>query len=125
VIIATAQVQGKKAPVLIRKETVEAMNRGSVIIDLAASTGGNCECTENDKSIVVGGVTVIGKSDFPSDMPADASHMYSNNMINFLKLLITREGKINLDFNDEIIKGTCLSHKGEILNDRIRESLKI
>ncbi|MBP1668916.1 MAG: transhydrogenase subunit alpha [Bacteroidetes bacterium] len=123
VIIATAQVPGKKAPLLIRTETVEAMNRGSVIIDLAASTGGNCECTENDKTVVVHGVTVIGKSDFPSDMPSDASHMYSNNMINFLKLLISKDGKLNLDFTDDIVKGTCLTHKGEIVNERIRNAM--
>ncbi|MBN1416626.1 MAG: Re/Si-specific NAD(P)(+) transhydrogenase subunit alpha [Bacteroidales bacterium] len=120
VIIATAQIPGKKAPVLIKKETVNAMNPGSVIIDLAASTGGNCEYTENDKSIVVNGITVIGKSDYPSDMPADASRMYNNNMINFLKLLINQGGQLNLDFTDEIVKGTCLTHKGEIMNERIR-----
>jgi NAD(P) transhydrogenase subunit alpha len=124
VVIATAQVPGKRAPLLIRTETVEAMNRGSVIIDLAASTGGNCECTENDKTIVIRGVTIIGKSDFPTDMPADASHMYSNNMISFLKLLIDKNGKINLDFNDDIIKGTCLTHNGEIVNERIRNAVK-
>jgi NAD(P) transhydrogenase subunit alpha len=124
VVIATAQVPGKRAPLLIRTETVEAMNRGSVIIDLAASTGGNCECTENDKTIVIRGVTIIGKSDCPTDMPADASHMYSNNMISFLKLLIDKNGKINLDFNDDIIKGTCLTHNGEIVNERIRNAVK-
>jgi len=123
VIIATAQVQGKRAPLLIRTETVEAMNRGSVIIDLAASTGGNCECTENNKTITVRGVTIVGKSDFPSDLPADASLMYSNNMINFLKLMISKDGKINLDFNDDIVKGTCLTHKGEIMNERIRNEM--
>ena len=123
VIITTAQVPGKKAPVLILRETVESMNRGSVIIDLAASSGGNCECTENDKSVVVKGVIVIGKSDYPTDMPADASHMYSNNMISFLKLLIDKNGKINLDFHDDIVRGTCLTHDGEIMNERVRQSL--
>jgi NAD(P) transhydrogenase subunit alpha len=125
VIIATAQIPGKKAPVLIKKETVDAMNPGSVIIDLAASTGGNCEYTRNNESILVNGVTVIGKSDYPSDMPSDASRMYNNNLINFLKLLITREGQLNLDFNDDILKGTCLTHKGEIVNDRVRRCMGV
>jgi NAD(P) transhydrogenase subunit alpha len=124
IIITTAQVPGKKAPLLIRTETVESMNRGSVIIDLAASTGGNCECTENDKTVVVSGVIVIGKSNYPSEMPADASHMYSNNITNFLKLIIGSDGKINLDFNDDVVKGTCLTHKGEIVNEKVKESLR-
>ena len=125
VIIATAQIPGRQAPVLIKKETVDAMKPGSVIIDLAASSGGNCEYTQNDKSVLVNGVTIIGKSDFPSDMPSDASRMYNNNMINFLKLLISKEGQLNLDFKDDIIRGTCLTHKGEIMNERIRGCFEV
>ena len=85
VVIATAQIPGKKAPVLILKETVNSMKPGSVIVDLAASTGGNCELTENGKNIVVNGVNIIGKTDYPSDMPTDASKMFGNNVINLLK----------------------------------------
>ncbi len=120
VVIATAQIPGKKAPVLLKKETVDAMAPGSVIIDLAASTGGNCEYTRNNETVVVHGVKIIGKSNYPSEMPADASRMYSNNLVNFLKLLICKEGQINLNFDDEIIRGTCLIHKGEIVNERIK-----
>ncbi len=120
VIIATAQIPGKKAPILVKMETVDAMQRGSVIIDLAAASGGNCEYTKNGKTIEENGVIIVGKSDFPSDLPSDASRMYNNNVISFLKLLITKEGQLNLDFNDDIIKGTCLTHKGEIMNERIR-----
>ncbi len=125
VVITTAQIPGKKAPLLLRKDTVVAMNPGSVIIDLAASTGGNCEYTRNNETLVVNGVKIIGKSNYPSEMPADASRMYSNNLINFLKLLISKEGQMNLNFDDEIIRGTCLTHKGEILNEKIVKSFEV
>lgn len=125
VIITTAQIPGKKAPVLITKETVEAMTAGSVIVDLAASTGGNCELTRNEQSIVHNQVTIIGKSDYPSDMPFDASKMFGNNLLNFLKLIIGKEGELNLDFNDDIVKGTCLTHQGQLLNDRVKQALNL
>jgi len=120
VIICTAQIPGRKAPLLIRKETVEAMNPGSVIIDLAASTGGNCEVTRNDETIVHNGVKVIGNSQFPTDMPTDASRMFGKNMINFLKLIITKEGGLNLNWEDDIVKGTAVTHNGEIVHERIK-----
>ena len=123
VVICTAQIPGKKAPVLIRKDTVNSMKAGSVIVDLAASTGGNCELTQNDKTIRSGEVTIIGKSDYPSDMAFDASSMYARNMLNFLKLMIGDKGSLNLNFEDEIIKGTCLTHAGEVLNEHVKEVL--
>ncbi len=123
VVICTAQIPGKQAPLLIKKETVKGMSTGSVIIDLAASTGGNCELTKNGETIVAEGVTIIGKSDYPSDMAFDASSMYAKNMLNFLKLLIDEEGNLNLNFEDEIVKGTCLTHEGEILNERVKSIL--
>ncbi|MCB0822806.1 MAG: Re/Si-specific NAD(P)(+) transhydrogenase subunit alpha [Bacteroidales bacterium] len=120
VVICTAQIPGRKAPLLIKKETVKSMKDGSVIIDLASSSGGNCEVTENDKTIVVDGVTIIGNSNYPSGMPVDASRMYGKNLVNFMKLLIDEEGKIKLDFEDEIIKGACITHLGEIVNERVK-----
>lgn len=120
VVICTAQIPGKRAPVLIHKETVEKMKTGSVIIDLAASSGGNCELTENDKTIDVNGIRIIGNSNYPSGMPVDASRMYGKNLVNFIKLLIDKEGKMNLDFEDEIIKGACITHEGEIVNERVK-----
>ena len=120
VIICTAQIPGKKAPLLIRKETVEAMMPGSVIIDLAASTGGNCEVTKDNETIVHQGVKVIGNSQFPTDMPTDASRMYGKNMINFLKLIITKEGGLNLNWEDDIVKGTAVTHNGEIVHERVK-----
>ncbi|MBN1131813.1 MAG: Re/Si-specific NAD(P)(+) transhydrogenase subunit alpha [Bacteroidales bacterium] len=121
IVICTAQIPGRKAPLLVRKETVEAMKPGSVIIDLAASTGGNCALTRNDEVVVVNGVSVVGESNYPSAMPTDASQMFGKNMINFLKLLIDDSGNINLDFGDELVKGTCVTHAKEIMHERVRE----
>lgn len=120
VVITTAQIPGRKAPVLITRDTVENMISGSVIVDLAASTGGNCELTQNDKTIEVNGVRIIGNSNFPSDMPSDASKMFGNNLINFMKLIIDDEGNLKLDFEDEIVKGTCITHNKEIISERVK-----
>ncbi|HRG48887.1 MAG TPA: Re/Si-specific NAD(P)(+) transhydrogenase subunit alpha [Leptospiraceae bacterium] len=114
VIITTAQIPGKKAPVLITEEMVKGMKAGSVIIDMAASTGGNCQLTENNKTIVAHGVTIIGNSNLQSTIPFDASKMFGKNIINFLKNMLSKEGKIELNFNDEIISGTCIAHAGEV-----------
>jgi NAD(P) transhydrogenase subunit alpha len=125
VVIATAQIPGRKAPVLISKDTVDAMLPGSVLIDLAASTGGNCELTQNEKTIVHNQVTIVGKSDYPSDMPVDASRMFGNNLLNFMKLIIDKEGKLNIDLTDEVVKGTCLTHQGQLVNERVKQSLNL
>jgi NAD(P) transhydrogenase subunit alpha len=124
VVICTAQIPGRKAPLLIKKETVESMKPGSVIVDLAASSGGNCELTENDKTIMVHGVKIIGNSNYPSGMPVDASRMYGKNLINFLKLLIDPVGNMKLDFEDEIVKGACITHQGEIINERVKNTIE-
>ncbi len=124
VIICTAQIPGKKAPVLVTKETVESMRAGSVIIDLAASTGGNCEVTKNGETIVHHNITVIGRSDLPSAMPSDSSKMFGQNVINFLKLVIDDEGNMKLNFEDDIVKGTCVTHEKQIVNERIKEFIK-
>ena len=121
VVICTAQIPGRKAPLLITKDTVGKMNPGSVVIDLAASTGGNCELTKNNEAIIYDGVTVVGNSAYPSDMPSDASRMFGKNLINFLTLIIDQDGNLNLDFEDEIIAGTCLTHDNVIVNERVKE----
>jgi H+-translocating NAD(P) transhydrogenase subunit alpha len=120
VIICTAQIPGKKAPVLLTKETVESMKPGAVIVDLAASTGGNCELTRNNETFVYKEIKIIGNSFFAIDMPADASKMFGKNTVNFMKLMITPEGELNLNWDDDLIKGTCVTHKNEIVNDRIK-----
>lgn len=121
VIICTAQIPGRKAPLLIETNTVKAMRKGSVIIDLAASTGGNCELTEDGKAVVKEGVTIVGNSSYPSDMPNDASRMYGNNLVNFLKLLIDAEGGLQLNFEDDIVKNTCVVHEKQIMGDRLKQ----
>jgi len=120
VVICTAQIPGKRAPLLLKKETVEAMKPGSVIIDLAASTGGNCELTKDNLTVVHNGVKIIGNSQLPTDMPTDASRMYGKNMINFLKLIITKEGAMNLNWDDDIVKGTAVTHGKEIVHERVK-----
>lgn len=122
VIITTAQIPGRKAPLLITRETVERMKPGSVIIDLAASTGGNCELTENNKTVIVNGITLIGNSNLPSELPADSSRMFGKNIFNFIKLTV-QEGELKPDFSDEIVKGTCITHMGEIINEKLKEVL--
>lgn len=120
VIICTAQIPGRRAPLLIRKETVEAMAPGSVIIDLAASTGGNCELTKNDETVVHNGVRIIGNSALAADIPTDASRMFGKNVINFLKLIINPEGGMNLNWEDDIVQGTAVTHQREIVHERIK-----
>ncbi|MFH0775523.1 MAG: Re/Si-specific NAD(P)(+) transhydrogenase subunit alpha [bacterium] len=124
VIICTAQIPGKRAPLLLKKETVQAMRPGSVIIDLAANTGGNCEVTKNAETVVYHGVSVIGNSLFPVDMPTDASRMFGKNVINFLKLIITKEGGLNLNWEDDIVKGTAVTHNKEIVHERVKNRIQ-
>ncbi len=123
VIICTAQIPGRRAPILLRKETVESMKPGSVVIDLAASTGGNCEFTRDNETVIHNGVKIIGNSQFPTDMPTDASRMYGKNMINFLKLIITKEGDLNLNWEDDIVKGTAVTHGKEIVHERVKAAI--
>lgn len=125
VVIATAQIPGKKAPVLLLKETINSMKPGSVIVDLAASTGGNCELTENGRTIVVNGVNIIGKSDYPSSMPTDASKMFGNNIINLLKIMVDKDGSLSLNIEDDIINGTTAVHHKEYISQRVKQMLNI
>ena len=124
VVIATAQIPGKKAPLLLLKETVNSMKHGSVIIDLAASTGGNCELSENGKTVIANGVRIIGKSDYASDMPTDASKMFGNNLINLLKIMVDK-GNLALNIQDDIINGTTAVHGKEYISQRIKQMLHI
>lgn len=125
VIICTAQIPGRKAPVLIPKSTVDAMKPGAVIIDLAASTGGNCELCQNNETVLTNnGVTIIGDSNLPVTMPSDASKMFGKNVMNFLKLIL-KDGSINVNLEDDIVKGTCITHKKEIISTRVREAFAV
>lgn len=111
VIITTAQVRGRKAPILVPASTVENMKPGSVIVDLAASTGGNCELTKNDEIIQHQGITIVGDSNLARKMPQDASTLLSNNYLNFLKVLI-KDGALNVDMDNEIIAKTLIMING-------------
>ena len=124
VVICTAQIPGRRAPLLITADTVGKMKPGSVIADLAASTGGNCELTEDDKTIVRHGVKIIGNSNYPSGMPVDASRMFGKNLLNFLALIIDDEGNLKLNFEDEVVKGACITHNGEVVNERVKTALQ-
>jgi len=119
VVICTAQIPGRKAPVLITEDTVKSMKAGSIIIDLAASTGGNCALTKDEQIVDVNRVKIYGYSNLPSDMPADASKMFTKNVINFVKLII-KEGQLDLNFEDDIVAGTCVTHNKEIYNERLK-----
>jgi NAD(P) transhydrogenase subunit alpha len=125
VVIATAQIPGKRAPILLLKETVYSMKPGSVIVDLAASTGGNCELTQYRKNVVVNGVTIIGKSDYPSDMSSDASKMFGCNVINLLKIMVDKDARLVLNMQDDIINGTTATHGGKYISQRVRQMLNI
>jgi NAD(P) transhydrogenase subunit alpha len=113
IVITTALVPGKAAPILITKEMVSGMKAGSVIVDLAAETGGNCELTEPGKEVVKNGVIICGPLNLPSDMALQASQLYSRN-ISGLLLLMINDGKLDLDFVDVIIKDCCVTHQGEV-----------
>jgi NAD(P) transhydrogenase subunit alpha len=122
---AKVQEHASKADVIILllKETVHAMKPGTVIVDMAASSGGNCELTENGKTIHVNGVTIIGDSNLASSMPQDASKMFGKNMLNFLKIMIDKDGQIALNFEDDLITGTCIAHEGNIRSERVKAQM--
>jgi H+-translocating NAD(P) transhydrogenase subunit alpha len=122
VIITTAQVPGRRAPILVTTGAVARMRPGSVVVDLASDSGGNCELTEGGKTVVSeNGVKVIAPVNLPSDMAAHASQLYAKNVENLLGLLIGEEGALSLDLDDEVLVGACITHEGEIRNERARE----
>jgi NAD(P) transhydrogenase subunit alpha len=120
IIITTAQIPGKKAPILVSEEMIKAMRNGSVIIDLAAATGGNTPLTKNGETVRQYGVTIVGNSNLPASMPSDASKLYGKNILNFLQLIIDKEGKLNLNWEDDLVKGSCITHNGEVVNERLK-----
>jgi NAD(P) transhydrogenase subunit alpha len=119
IVITTAQIPGKKAPVLITTEMINAMRSGSVIIDLAAATGGNTDLSKDNETVNHNGVTIVGNSALSSTMPADASKLYGKNVLNFLQLIIDKEAKLNLNWEDDLVKGSCVTHGGVVMNERV------
>jgi H+-translocating NAD(P) transhydrogenase subunit alpha len=122
VIITTAQVPGRPAPLLVTADAVRGMQPGSVIVDLAGESGGNCELTEAGETVTEGGVKVIAPLNLASEMAMHASQLYAKNVENLLGLMISDEGELSLDFDDEIVAGACITHEGEIKNERAREA---
>jgi NAD(P) transhydrogenase subunit alpha len=119
IVITTAQIPGKKAPILITEEMISSMRNGSVIIDLAAATGGNTPFTKNNETVVVNGVSIVGNSQLAASMPSDASKLYGKNVLNFLQLIITKEGALHLNWEDDLVKGCCVTHEGNIVHERV------
>ncbi|GAB4172926.1 MAG: Re/Si-specific NAD(P)(+) transhydrogenase subunit alpha [Coleofasciculaceae cyanobacterium] len=122
IVITTAQVPGKQAPILVTEEMVAQMHPGSVIVDIAAEQGGNCACTQPGKDVVRNGVTIIGPINLPSSMPVHASQMYAKNVLSLLQHML-KNGELLLNFDDDIIGSTCVTHAGEILNQRVKDTL--
>ena len=121
IVITTAQIPGKKAPVLITEEMINAMRNGSVIIDIAAATGGNTPFTRNGETVYHNGVAIVGNGNLQATMPTDASKLYGKNLLNFLSLITSKEGGVNLNWEDDLVKGSCITHQGEIVNQRVKE----
>ncbi|HET7055364.1 MAG TPA: NAD(P)(+) transhydrogenase (Re/Si-specific) subunit alpha, partial [Thermomicrobiales bacterium] len=119
-IITTAAVPGRPAPRLISAETVEQMAPGSVIVDLAAETGGNCELTQPGKVIDHNGVTIIGTLNLPSTLPIHASQMYAKNIQNLLALMLDKDGALILNMDDDIVAGTVITYNGQVLHEGTR-----
>ena len=122
VVITTAAVPGSKAPMLILKEAVRQMRPGSVIVDLAAESGGNCELTCQGETVVIDGVTIMGPTNLASTIPHHASQMYARNVTAFLQNLI-RDGEVYLNLKDDIIRGTLVAHQGDVVHPRVRKLL--
>jgi NAD(P) transhydrogenase subunit alpha len=121
VVITTAAVPGKRAPILITTDAVRRMAPGSVIVDLAAERGGNCELTRVDEAVDAGGVTILGPSNLPATVPFHASQMYGKNMATFLQHLV-KKGEIVIDVGDEITRDTLVTRDGEVVSPRVREA---
>lgn len=124
VIITTAQIPGKKAPILLPDSVLDSMKTGSLIIDLASVSGGNTEHTKDRETVVYKNVTIIGNSNLQGTMPADASKLYGKNILNFLQLIIGSEGQLNLNFEDDLVKGACITYDGEVCNEKVKNLIK-
>ncbi len=122
IVITTAAIPGKRAPVLVEEEAVKGMKDGSVIVDLAADTGGNCTLSEAGKTVVKHGVIIHGPSDLVSAMPVDASTLYARNITALFNEFV-KDGELSLDFEDEVVSGSCITHNGEVVNERVKALL--
>ncbi|OLD98943.1 MAG: NAD(P) transhydrogenase subunit alpha, partial [Cyanobacteria bacterium 13_1_40CM_2_61_4] len=122
VVITTAQVPGRRAPLLLTETAVKGMKAGSVIIDLAGATGGNCALSQPDQAIEIKGVTIIAPLSLAASVPVHASQLYSRNITAFLTLLI-KEGELHIDMNDDVVGPSCVTHEGQCVNQRVAAAL--
>jgi NAD(P) transhydrogenase subunit alpha len=125
VVITTAAIPGKRAPILITKEMVHAMAPGSVIVDLAAERGGNCELTKSGETVIEQGVTILGPSNLPATVPYHASQMYARNLVTLLKHLVNKEGQFTIDTTDEITRESLITNGGEVVHPKIQALLGV
>lgn len=123
IVITTALVPGKKAPILVTEEMVKHMRAGSVVLDMATEFGGNCEISERGKTVKKYDVTIIGESNLPSLVPTHSSEMYSKNILSLIQH-ISKDGKINLNLDDEIVKGCLITRNGEVINQKVKDLIK-
>ena len=124
VVITTAQVPGRRAPLLVTEEMLDGMKPGAVVVDLAAEQGGNCACTEAGKDVTRKGVTILGPIGLPSTLPVHASQLYAKNISTLLQHIL-KDGEPNLDFSDDITSGACVAHAGEVRNQRVKDLLAV
>ena len=124
IVITTAQIPGRQAPVLITEEMVRSMRPGSVIVDLAAESGGNCVLTRAEETVLHEGVTIFGPTNLPATIPVHASQMYSKNVVTLLREMLDDEGNVVLDFENDVIGPATVTHGGEIRHERVKASLE-
>jgi NAD(P) transhydrogenase subunit alpha len=124
VVVTTALVPGRPAPRLVTKETVAGMRPGSVVVDLAAEAGGNCELTQPDTVVVAHGVTIHGPTNLPATMPVHASQLYARNVVELVSEFV-KKGALAIDLADEVLKGACVTHEGAIVNDAVRAAMAV
>jgi NAD(P) transhydrogenase subunit alpha len=121
-VITTAQVPGRRAPLLVTEEAVNSMRRGAIVIDLAGTTGGNCALSEPDQTVERNGVTILAPTNLAATVPVHASQLYSRNVTSFLSLLI-KEGELNIDLNDDVVGPSCVTHAGQVVNSSVASLL--
>jgi NAD(P) transhydrogenase subunit alpha len=121
-VITTALVPGRRAPVLVTRDMIEAMRAGAVVVDLAVAQGGNCELSRPGEEVVHQGVLILGPTNLPAEMPRDASMVYARNLLNLVSPMI-REGQLALDLEDEVVAGSLITHDGRVNHPRVAEAL--
>ena len=124
IVITTAQIPGREAPVLITEDMVKTMNYGSVIVDLAAESGGNCELSEAGETVLAHGVQILGPSNLPTSIPVHSSQMYSKNIVTLISEFLGDDGELQLDFENDVVGPSTVTHRGEVRNERVQSAMQ-